>query len=116
MSNNDKKSDLKKELIGILLAEHHARRNSMYTILESLKKKIEDGSADDGDEIEASISIEHFNTVMESSIKNDGNIVKLIELLLKHNYDGDGEGLKAVKEYQTKLSENNLNITFGEDD
>lgn len=103
-------------LIEVLLSEHKARRETIMTIVESLKDKMiirDDG--DEIDEIDQNIAFEQFNDIMSSSVENDKNIVKLIELLLKYEHSGTQEQIEKIKEFQTNLSENTLNLTFEED-
>lgn len=95
-------------LIDVVLTEHNMRRTSIMEILQNLEEKIKNSD----DEIEENLSIEHFNDVIESSVKNDGNIVKMIELLLKYKHEASNEQIEKVKEYKTKLSSNRLNLKF----
>lgn len=106
---------LQTDLIKTLLEEHQNRRDVMLDVLLSIKRRMQEAlNPSDGDEFvdEASLSmaIEHFRDVMETNIKNDGNIVKLIEIVLK--YDVDEETAKDIQEYRNELSDNKLEINF----
>ena len=99
---------LKKSLISILISEHRNRRDMIYTTLRNLQERIETSE----DEMDISMSIDHLNEVVQSSIKNDENIVDLIELLLKYNYDE--EEVEELEDYKNELSDNELSIDFDE--
>lgn len=80
----------------------------IYTTLRNLQERIETSE----DEMDVSMSIDHMNEVVQSSIKNDENIVDLIELLLKYNYDE--EEVEELEDYKNELSDNELSINFDE--
>lgn len=117
--NEGSKETLTSILIEVLISEHNTRRESIMSVINDLRRKI--GHESNGknindfdtiDEIDKNIMIEQFNDVMGSAIKNDSNIVKLIELVLKYDHDGSEYQIEKVKEYSTKLSNNELNIKF----
>lgn len=104
----EEKNSLQQSLISILITEHKNRRDMIFSTLMNLKEKIDTSE----DEMDISMGIDHLNEVMKSSIKNDENIVDLVELLLKYEYDE--EQVKELKEYKNELSENELDINLDE--
>lgn len=103
-----KGKDLRQSLISILINEHRNRRDMIYTTLRNLQERIEMSE----DEMDTSMNIDHLNEVVQSSIKNDENIVDLIELLLKYNYND--EEVEELQDYKNELSDNELSINFDE--